>query len=351
VASNRFGPEPMLKTLLLMPAVTVFALDGRSGLAKAAQSSSAPSKFVRFLFLACCLLSLGGCCSVNLANLRELPPGRSMSVGGYQIFVRQTGTGPDVVLLHGLGDSSIGWQFIEPGLVQAGFRVTVWDALGAGRSEKPAAGDYRIQAHVNRLVEMLDALEIREAVLVGHSLGGSAALLLAERNPERVRALCVIDPAAYRAGATGGRWLWSTPLLPETVLCLLPSCTLTRIGLKQNFHNHGAISQELEDMYLREARREGAVRAFIAQERQVIPPDPEKWEQAHRMIQRRTLVLWGGEDKLIPLSQGQRLTNDVAGSTLVVLPGVGHSPHLEAPQLVLDQLVPFLGKVSPPCMR
>lgn len=113
---------------------------------------------VRFFFFASSLILLVGCCSVKIANVPELPPGRALEVGGHQLFVRQTGAGPDVVMLHGLGDSSIGWQFIEPTLVQAGYRVTIWDALGAGRSEKPAKGDYSIEAHVKRLAETLDAL-------------------------------------------------------------------------------------------------------------------------------------------------------------------------------------------------
>lgn len=269
-----------------------------------------------------------------------------MEVGGHNLFLRQSGEGLDVVMLHGLGDSSIGWQFIEPGLIRAGYRVTIWDALGAGRSEKPASGDYSIQAHVKRLEEMLDALGIQKAVFVGHSLGGSEALLFAERNPQRVAALCLIDPAAYRAGAMGGRWFWRAPLLADVVLGLLPSRTITRFGLRQNFHNHRAISNELQAMYLREARRPGAIRALTAQERQLVPRNPRKWEQAHRTIRNRTLILWGGEDKLVPLAQGKRLAEDIDGSSLVVLPDIGHSPHLEAPELVLAHVLPFLKEVS-----
>jgi pimeloyl-ACP methyl ester carboxylesterase len=270
-----------------------------------------------------------------------------LAVEGHNLFVRQSGTGPDVVLLHGLGDSSIGWQFIEPDLIRAGYRVTVWDALGAGRSDKPPSGNYSIEAHVRRLNETLDALGVRQAVFVGHSLGGSVALRLAEQNPERVRALCLIDPAAYREGAMGGRWFWTTPLLADAVLGVMSASTLTDFGLKQNFHNQALISKELESMYLREAKRDGAVAALIAQERQLVPSNPEEWEQGHRTIRKPTLILWGGEDKLVPLAQGTRLAGDIQGSTLVVLADVGHSPHLEAPEMVLRLVLPFLKEVSP----
>ncbi len=303
-------------------------------------------KELLFAFLAGTLLSLVSSCSVKVTNIPELPPGHVLEVGGHNLFVRQTGAGPNVVLLHGLGDSSIGWQFIEPGLAQAGYRITVWDALGAGRSDKPASGDYSIEAHAVRLKEMLDALGIQQATLVGHSLGGTVALTFAERNPEKVRALCLIDPAAYSDGAMGGRWFWTTPLLAEAVLGLLPARAITKYGLEQNFHNHAAISLELERMYLREARRDGAISALIAQERQLVPQDLEKFEQAHRTIQKPTLILWGQEDKLVPLAQGRRLAKDIDGSTLVIFPGVGHSPHLEAPTMVLGQVIPFLKEVN-----
>ena len=303
-------------------------------------------KTLRLRFLASALLSLMGCRSVESTNDPELPRGRVMTVGGYRLFLRQTGTGPDVVLLHGLGDSSLGWQFIEPDLVRAGYRVTVWDGLGAGRSEKPAHADYSVLAHVKRMEEALDALRIREAVIVGHSLGGSEALLFAERNPGRVRALCLIDPAAYRAGAMRGRWFWTTPLLAETVLGLLPAKNITRYGLEQNFYDQEAISNELERRYLREVRRDGAIRFLIAQERQIVPRDPQKWEDAHRTIRKRTLILWGSEDKLVPVTQGERLVKDIDGARLVVFPGVGHSPQLEAPQSVLYHMLPFLEKVG-----
>jgi pimeloyl-ACP methyl ester carboxylesterase len=274
--------------------------------------------------------------------LEGLSSGKLVTVGGHNLFVWQNGKGPDVVLLHGMGDSGIGWQFIAPRLVRSGYRVTVWDALGAGKSDKPFPGDYSLKAHIQRLEAILNAVGIQEAVFVGHSLGGSMALELAQKHSPKVRALFLIDPAAYREGAMGGRWFWNTPYLAETVLGLLPLRAIARIGLKQNFRHLAKIPPELEALYLGEARRPGAVNALMAQERQLIPPHVEQWEEDHRTIINRTFILWGREDKLVPLAQGHRLAQAIEDSRLRVLPGIGHSPHLEAPQMVLEQLLSFL---------
>ena len=287
---------------------------------------------------------LVGCCTADLGGLPDLPPGKSLAIDGHVIFVRQVGEGPDVVLLHGLGDSSIGWQYLEDPLVEAGYRVTIWDALGAGRSHKPAGGDYGIEAHLRRLTQVLDRLNVERAVVVGHSLGGSVALMLAQKHPERTKALFLIDPGAYREGAVDDSLFWDVPLLAEALLGLLCAETLVDYGLEQNFRDRSKIPEELRRLYIREAKRDGVVGALIEQERQLIPEDPEAWEAGHRQIAVPMLILWGEHDALVPVEQGRRLAREVPGAELIVLPGLAHSPQLEAPEKVLEHLLPFLDR-------
>jgi pimeloyl-ACP methyl ester carboxylesterase len=299
-----------------------------------------PRPTIALLVCAC----ITGCATTDISSLPDLPPGQLLSIDGESIFVRQSGTGPDIVLLHGLGDSSLGWQYLESPLVEAGYRVTVWDALGAGRSAKPSDGDYSIAAHLRRLERALDLLGIEKATVVGHSLGGSLALVFVHAHPDQTTALCLIDPAAYREGALDGRWFWDVPLIAEIVLGALSTEMLVDYGLEQNFADHARIPQELRKFYIREALRNGMISALIHQERQLIPADPEAWELGHRTIHAPTLILWGEKDALVPVAQGRRLAREIAGAKLVVLPGLAHSPQLENPDVVLAYLLPFLSE-------
>lgn len=287
-------------------------------------------------------LCLSACATTDLSGLPDLPPGRTVDVDGVPLFVRQSGTGPDVVLLHGLGDSSLGWLYVEEPLVAAGYRVTVWDALGSGRSGKPSDGDYSLEAHLHRLERVLDELGVAAPTLIGHSLGGALALRFACAHPERTKALCLIDPAAYREGAIDGRWLWDVPLLAEIVLGVLSTEMLVDLALAQNFADPERIPADLRRLFLREAHRKGAIAALIAQERQLIPADAEAWEAGHRSVRAPTLVLWGERDALVPWAQGRRLVHDLRHARLVLLPELAHSPQLERPDAVLRCLLPFL---------
>ena len=134
-------------------------------------------------------------------------------------------------------------------------------------------------------------------------------------------------------------------MLADVLLALLPAQTITAFGLKQSFGPH-PVAPELKAMYLREARRPRAIAALKAQERQLVPANPEAWERAHEQVRCPTLILWGENDKLVPLAQAMKLQSAITTSGLVVFPAVGHSPQIEEPARVLAQLLPFLRQVD-----
>jgi pimeloyl-ACP methyl ester carboxylesterase len=297
------------------------------------------------------LLVLFGCGETPIAEDQRLSPWQAVSrfieVEGDVIHVAQLGSGRDVVLLHGLGDSSVGWRYVAPEIAARGYRVSAWDALGAGRSDKPPAADLTLPAHARRLLRTLDCMGIDKAVLVGHSLGGGLALLAAQMAPARFDALVLLQPAAYPEAAAGDRWFWDTPLLADIVIGLLPTSYIARYGLEQNFADPTRIPPALVGLYREEARRPGAIDAFKNQERQLLFPDMETWLRGYAHVRCPVLILWAQNDCLLPPGDGARLASAIPGARLVAIPNCGHSPHLDAPAAVLGEVGPFLERVAP----
>ncbi len=271
---------------------------------------------------------------------------RTVATDSGTLFVRTGGSGPDIVLLHGLGDSSVGWRKIEQPLRDSGFRVTVWDALGAGRSERPDPGDYHLASHVDRLGAVLDDLGIRRAHVIGNSLGGTMALLFAQAHPERVSSLVLINPAAYPEGGTTPDWFWETPGLAETVLGEVPTEWIARLALYLHFGDPFRVTEEDVQIYAAEAQRNRAVEGLILQERQLYPDDVviARWVEGHKKIAAPTLILWGTSDRILSIDQAHRLEGDLPDAKLILLEGVGHVAQLEVPKRVLAEAVLFLRK-------
>jgi pimeloyl-ACP methyl ester carboxylesterase len=258
------------------------------------------------------------------------------------VFVRSRGKGPHLVLLHGLGDSSAGWRKVEGKLRDAGFRVTVLDALGAGRSEKPLDGDYRLVAHVERLGQVLDAIGAERVTLVGHSLGGAVALLYALEHKDRVERLVLVSPAAYPEGGWTGEWIWKLPV--EGVLERMSPEAIANLALRMNFGDPSRITDEDRAVYAAEAARPGTIAAFVRQQQQLMP-DPEQvrgWIARYGELTMPTLILWGTRDKVLDPALGKRLESALPHARLVPIEGVGHAAQLEAPDVVLREMLAFL---------
>ncbi|MFO1052908.1 MAG: alpha/beta hydrolase [Planctomycetota bacterium] len=259
------------------------------------------------------------------------------------LHLTSRGEGPDVLLLHGLGDSSVTFSRVEAGLREAGLRVHLLDALGAGRSDKPD-GPYDMDSQVRRLREVLDARGIRRCIVIGNSLGGSQALLLAVEDPQRVRALCLISPAAWPKGGWTGGVLWNFPHAVEASAKELPAEWIARVALLANFGDRRRITPDLVALYAQEVRRADAVRAFVALQRQVMPSveQVERWTSRYPSLQVPTLILWGTHDRIIDPAMGRRLTEVLPDARLVPLEGAGHAAQLEVPDLVLRETLGFL---------
>lgn len=258
------------------------------------------------------------------------------------VHVRQDGPrdAPALVLIHGLAGSARWWDPLVPGLAES-HRVIRVDLLGHGRSAKPAGGGYAVPEQARRVGGVLDRLGVEEAVVVGHSTGGSVATALAERRGGLVSGLVLIGSgprldAFISDGAVGG--LLSVPVAGQLLWRLRTEGVLRR-GLSTAFSRPGyEAPQELVDdargMTYHSLTAASRAADDYLEERAL----PDRL----RALDKPLLVVFGEEDRRWrPSSAAEYRT--VPGARVELLPGVGHSPMLEAPSRTAGHLLSFTG--------
>lgn len=263
-------------------------------------------------------------------------------VDGVRVRYVRRGQGPAVVLLHGFASSIYTWKDVLPGLA-AGHEVIALDLPGFGASDQPS--DLSFETCHRVAIGLMDQLGIPRASVVGHSLGGAVALVIAARQPERVDRLVLIDAAGFNLRLEDRPTLVRVSSHPaaEAFFTRLPVRRLfVTIGLRQNFFDDRKVTPERVDEYLVAAARPGtlaAIRSLAASSTLA----PEDVEQMLGEVRAPTLVVWGDHDEWIPLAHADRFAAGIAASRKVVVRECGHMPQEEKPAETLELLLEFLG--------
>jgi pimeloyl-ACP methyl ester carboxylesterase len=266
-----------------------------------------------------------------LASLAHAQTSKEVLVFGQKIHYVEAGSGPTVILLHGLGGSTQAWQF-NIGPLAEKFHVVVPDQIGFGKSDKPLV-NYRIRTYVDFLDQFCKQLKIEHATLIGNSMGGWIAAAFTAAFPDRVDKLVLEDAAGYEPPKDlDTRIFWG----------LNPT---TREGMKvlvaKVFYNKAFQTDAAIDMAI--AARLAAGDGFtIKSITESIIRGEDFLDDAVKTIKRPTLIIWGREDGLVPLADGERLQKDIAGSKLVVFDQCGHVPNLEKPGEFNAAVIKFL---------
>src|SRR5437879_7369638 len=246
---------------------------------------------------------------------------RFLDVDGLSVHYRDEGRGFTLGLLHGTGASLHTWDAWAEAL-RGHFRVIRMDLPGFGLTGPNRDDDYRIDAYVGFLEAFRGKLALDGFALAGNSLGGQIAWSYAVAHPERVRALVLLDPAGYRidrpalvfrlARIPGVSWLM-TKLDPGPI---------TEKTLRDCYGDPSKVTPALVERYRKLALREGNRRAFVAR----VARRAEDRSADIAKIRAPTLILWGGQDRLIPLAHAQRFVGAIPGASLIVYDGAGHVP-------------------------
>src|SRR5215213_2007181 len=243
---------------------------------------------------------------------------KEISIYGQKIHYIEAGSGPNLILLHGLGGSSQVWQF-NIGPLAEKYHVFVPDQIGFGKSDKPLV-NYRIRTYVDFLDQFCKQLKIERARLVGNSMGGWIAAIYAATYPDRVDKLVLADAAGY------------APPKDFDTRAFFGLNPTTREGMKilsaKVFYNKAFLTDAAIDQAM--AARLGAGDGFtIKSITESIIRGEDFLDDVVKTIKTPTLIVWGREDGLVPLSEGERFHKDIAGSTLIVFDQCGHVPNIE----------------------
>lgn len=251
-----------------------------------------------------------------------------------------------MLLLHGLAGSSRTWRAILPELARS-CDVIAPDLLGHGESAKPT-GDYSLGAFASGLRDFLAALDVPRATIVGHSFGGGVAMQLAYQHPEVCDRLVLVSSGGLGREVSWLLRLLTLPGAEQLMPLMFPRMVAARGDDVRRFLDRlGLHSPRLAEMWRAYASLAGAEnrKAFVRTIRGVIEPGGQVVSALDRLYLAAnlpTLIVWGDGDGIIPVKHASVAHQAIAGSRLEVLDGVGHFPHVEAPDRFLAVLTDFL---------
>lgn len=285
------------------------------------------------------------------------PNGRVVTVEGRRTVIAEAGSAADpaLLLIHGFGGSTFGWRHVMEPLAASGWHVVALDLPGFGLAEKGWGQAYDHQSQAAFVLSVMDQLNISDAVIAGHSMGGNVVSWVATLAPERIRALALIDAAIVPPTATPSS-------AASTVLSLPPLRRATRILIRSAF-TEATFGELLGSAFaVKSAATPETIRGYAA------ASQLDEWDLALLGIIRDaganalpesiaviveragtpipTLILWGSEDSWVPITAGEVLHEALPAATYVVLPGLGHVPFEEAPAAFTTALQEWLAALK-----
>ena len=289
------------------------------------------------------------------APVSTLPPRFDeweIELHGRRVVYRVAGSGPPVVLIHGMLNSSNHWRSVALNLA-SDYTVIAPDLIGHGDSAAPR-GDYSLGAHAASIRDLLAAEGIDRASIVGHSLGGGVAMQFFYQFPQRTERLVLISsgglghevsPVLRTAALPGVSALLSLTIHRH----LLGALAVTGRRLRERDVRLGvhlqALARALRPLESAEARQ-----AFLQTLRAVIDVHGQRVSATDRLYlleSMPTLVVWGERDNTIPLLHGRRAHDAIPNSHFQTLPGAAHFPHLEDPDGLSEVLREFIRSTRP----
>ncbi len=275
-----------------------------------------------------------------------------VTIHGYRRAFVRAGKGPALLLLHGLGCDHTTWLPVMDALARR-YTVIAPDLLGHGESDKPRA-DYSVGGFANGMRDLLTVLGVDKATVVGHSFGGGVAMQFAYQFPERTERLVLVGSGGLGPEVSPAiRAITTTGFYQVMGLLTLPGVrhlgsaglrALSRTGLKEfrDFDEVAEIYGSFRDPAARAAIRH-VVRAVVDWQGQIVTMA----DRAYLTEAMPMCVIWGDQDRVIPVSHAARAAELAPGARIEIVPNAGHFPHKDHPERFVKVLHDFVKTTRP----
>lgn len=272
--------------------------------------------------------------------------GRFIELRGIQVHYKASGSGePSMILMHGFLSSTFSWREVIGPLSETG-RVVAFDRPAFGLTERPDAwggeNPYTADFAMALTLDLMDALSVERAVLIGNSAGGALAARQALEHPERVQALILVDAAIY---SEGGSRAWLRPLLATPQMRRIGPVLLRNVRTwgaefgRSAWHDPARITPEIWAGYTLPLRADNWDRALYEY---TLASQPGDLASRVSEIDMPVLVITGDDDRIVPMADSVRLASEIPNARLAILPACGHVPQEECPQAFLEVVQEFL---------
>ncbi len=292
----------------------------------------------------------------NLRPVREVtaPSLQYRTIHGYKRAFRIAGSGPAILLIHGIGDNSTTWRGIQAKLAQR-FTVIAPDLLGHGKSDKPRA-DYSVAAYANGMRDLLSVLDIEQVTIIGHSLGGGVAMQFAYQFPQLVERLILVSSGGVTKDVNVVFRLASLPMGSEAMALLRLPLVLPAVqvagqivgkaigttGLGNDLSNVLRILDDLPEPTA-SAAFSRTLRAVVDWRGQIVTMLDRCYLTQAIPVQ----IIWGTKDVVVPVAHARMAHAAMPGSQLEIFEGAGHFPFHEDPARFIEVVERFIDATAP----
>ena len=300
-----------------------------------------------------CIAGVWGCVAVSMSPSTPADgyagmEGEYISVRDLNIHTFTGGVEHDdripVVFIHGFAATFYCWRFnAEPLAVDR--PVFAPDLPGFGLSDKPRDYDYSLDSYADFIAAYMDEMGVERAVLVGNSMGGGIAMRTEVRHPDRVAGLVLIDALGYFKNEFYFYKALSIYPLAEIIMSLNNRPVMTMILKTRVYVDDAYVTDEVVDSFMVVNETENGRRAPVWVLR-AMDPHPTIPADEIKRVSAPTLVIWGEEDRILPVRHAELFSRDIEHAETIIIPDVGHVPMEERGDEVNEFIEAFIDDLS-----